>query len=84
MSIKVISTHGGGSVEVDTSDEACLEFGFRAGDKIIFDGRQNGVVEGVGHPPCHISTEVLWVIIEPNDGAVWLSKNFCKLLKKVE
>ena len=83
MSRKVISTHGGGSVEVDTSDEACLEFGFRSGDKVIFDGRQNGVVEGVGSPR-HLSAEVLWITMEPNDGSTWLSKNSCKSLKKVE
>ena len=48
---KIIMSNLGHEVEVDTSEEICLEYGFKSGDRIplqsIF-GVRFGVVQGIG------------------------------------
>ncbi|MCK4387032.1 MAG: hypothetical protein KAV41_03060 [Candidatus Pacebacteria bacterium] len=58
--------------EVDISDEACLQFGFRHGDRMVYPGLGKGVVEGVapatgeGNP----QPDVLWYALDFRDGKV--------------
>jgi len=74
MSRKKITTLSGWVIEVDT--EACLEFGFRAGDRVEYYGKIF-VVEGV-------SGNALWLTSEEDNFARWSSKKGCKELKKVK
>ncbi|MFA5229968.1 MAG: hypothetical protein WC422_00635 [Candidatus Paceibacterota bacterium] len=95
MSGKLITTASGRSIEVDTSDEACLEFGFQSGDRVIFRG-EKGVVEGVSDQGCYGCADrydcdnpakdqkALFITFETNSGATFLPKENCSELKKIE
>ena len=76
-----VTARDGQEFDVDISDEACQEFGFRHGDSITIHGRRMGVVMGVA-----LATEkgvsqqpkVLWFAINGYDGRV----SYCFPLKE--
>jgi len=51
---------------VDTSDEACEEFGFKSGDVIITPYGKEVVVKGVAPSP--VGDNVLWVALKGTKG----------------
>lgn len=53
---------------VNTSDEACEEFGFKSGDVIITPYGREAVVKGVAPSP--VRDNVLWVALKGERGTV--------------
>lgn len=74
MSKKQVTAIMGQVFEVDISDEVCLKFGFRHGDRIVCPGFGKGTVEGIacGTRP-DLKTEVLWFTIDSYGGRVGYS-----------
>jgi hypothetical protein len=69
----VVTSKSGFMFEVDTSDVACLAFGFRHGDELMspFEwDRKRAVVMGVapGTGPLHGEKKVLWVLVDGDRG----------------
>lgn len=48
---KVVTTANGKEVEIDTTNKACVPFGFNGGDKIVLPNGDKATVLGVG-PSC--------------------------------
>lgn len=69
MAMLQVVSGTGTKFEVDTSDEACTEFGFKHGDKIIYNRLgYTGVVVGVA--PSMYSDKVLWLAFNHDNGKV--------------
>ena len=80
---KRIIAWSGITIYVDTSDKACLEFGFKSGDKVIWNGVK-GTVEGVASSFGHSSESepVLWLtFVDNNNKSTYLDKRDCRRLK---
>ncbi len=73
MSKKWVESTGGRSFEVDTSDKACAEFGFKHGDFVRIPETgplgPSGIVEGVAPLP-DSGKNVLWCAFEDGFGRV--------------
>jgi hypothetical protein len=66
---------GGGFFEVDTSEETCIKFGFRHGDRIKHPTAGIGTVMGVAPPLTGLKpkADVLWFAFESCKGKVLYS-----------
>ncbi|MBU2564214.1 hypothetical protein KKA23_01380 [Patescibacteria group bacterium] len=50
--------------EVDISDEACMEFGFKHNDKVLSPNGEKYTIVGMAVNPCGIKTKTLWFTMD--------------------
>lgn len=65
---KIVTSRSGDKIMVDTSDEACSEFGFKHGDRVEVPRCGKATVEGVGTFKL-LNIKVLWYQLDNEDGA---------------
>ena len=65
MSRIIIETRSRIMIGVDTSEDTCLKFGFKHGDRIsIVDTKKTGVVKGVGPSSPGSSIIGIWILFD--------------------
>ncbi len=75
--MEVIS-RSGISFKVDASDEACLKFGFRHGDRVEHPIFGKATVMGVAHPVCPARGEgVLWCAFDFDEAVDKAVVGYC-------
>ncbi|MFP4514811.1 MAG: hypothetical protein ACLFNO_02275 [Parcubacteria group bacterium] len=76
---KTVFSKSGRKIEIDISDEACSEFGFKHGARIVHPNLGKGTVEGVGHVNGCTDVNVLWYKLDVDEG---VSFSYPKLVIK--
>jgi hypothetical protein len=77
--LKAIMATNGEPIELDISDEACLMFGFKHGDRIVNGNGQEATFMGVAKNPCQclscllngfVDRLVPWLALDEHEGRV--------------
>lgn len=69
--IKIYKTNSGKEIILDTSDEACSEFGFKAGQRVKINGNgKEGIVAGVAHSELYNNLQ-LWFSFNSDNGVTY-------------
>lgn len=86
MSNKLVTARSGDTFEVDTSDAACSEFGFKHGDRVLIADPEGAVddvkatIIGVAGRECGKGKKVLWFLLDTEDRVSYTELGYILLL----